>query len=558
VTTTAESYSVKRSGAKAPISTHPAFPAIVALWFSALLGLGSLVLPVALLEKLVTVTGLASFVPSAAPPLGFTARVSIALGGSIAGALIGLVLARQVARSHSREPQPRRFETSEASPRRPISADELDEEGLGTESEAAIATKRRSLAMAEDNGPSTFLQTVPLPGAEADAPSALDTPIEDPTSHDDSGEPLADLLELGEFADFEDADEHPVAEADAALDAIRSRIPPHSDTPISQDQTMTDRPNFHPLFAQKEKVDVRLEFGPPRWGEDAADEDAADPLPFAAPSLRRSEPAAYDEEEPAYIEDEHFDEPAAPQLSVIEASDQAEEPQDGRPLEELGLVQLAARLGASLNKRKAQLAAREPVLQAALPPLAGADRFEAAEAEDAARAIADFFGSAEAAAPVAKAESIDTAPAVPAPLRAVSLDAFDEIDEDAFEASLSLPLAGVSSYAEPADEEPSSEFDESDADDGEYSSLLAMKNPFARQQEFVRIEEPEEAEEAFEPTVTFPAPAPEARSDAMARPFDPPRKAPHSATSAIARDPSDAERSLRDALATLQRMSGAA
>ena len=557
MTTTAESYSVKRGGAKAPISTHPAFPAIVALWFSALLGLGSLVLPVALLEKLVTVTGLASLVPSAAPPLGFTARVSIALGGSIAGALIGLVLARQVARSHSREPQPRRFETSGASPRRPISADELDEEGLGAESEAAIATKRRSLAMAEDNGPSTFLQTVPLPGAEADAPPALAASFEDPASHDDSDEPLADLLELGEFADFESSNEHAAEEPDAALDAIRSRIPPRN-APTTQDQPMTDRPNFHPLFAQNEKVDVRLEFGPARWSEDAEDEDAADPLPFAAPSLRRSEPVAYDEKEPAYIEDEPFDEPAAPQLSVIEASDQAEEPQDGRPLEELGLVQLAARLGASLNKRKARLAAREPVLQAALPPLAGADRFEAAEAEDAARAIADFFGSAEAAAPVAKAESIDTAPAVPAPLRAVSLDAFDEIDEDAFEASLSLPLAGVSSYAEPADEEPSSEFDENDADDGEYSSLLAMKNPFARQQEFVRIEEPEEAEEAFEPTVTFPAPAPEARPDAMARPFDPPRKAPHSATSAIARDPSDAERSLRDALATLQRMSGAA
>ena len=48
--TVADSYSVRRGEEKAPISTHPAFPAIVALWFAALLGLGSLVLPAVLLE----------------------------------------------------------------------------------------------------------------------------------------------------------------------------------------------------------------------------------------------------------------------------------------------------------------------------------------------------------------------------------------------------------------------------------------------------------------------------------------------------------------------------
>ena len=40
------------SQVKAPISAHPLFPAIVALWFAALLGVGSLVLPVVLFEKL--------------------------------------------------------------------------------------------------------------------------------------------------------------------------------------------------------------------------------------------------------------------------------------------------------------------------------------------------------------------------------------------------------------------------------------------------------------------------------------------------------------------------
>ena len=223
--------------------------------------------------------------------------------------------------------------------------------------------------------------------------------------------------------------------------------------------------------------------------------DASDPLPFAAPSLHRDEPAD--------AGNEVSGEPAAPQLSVIETPAWAEEPQDGRPLDELGLVQLAARLGASLEKRKAQFAARRPAFPAALAPLAGADLLETAEAEDAARAIADFFSSPEAAASLAKTAASGPASDIPA----------------------SPPPASVSNHTEYGVENSSPEFDRYDTDDDEYGSLLAMKNPFARQQEFVRAEEPEDS------SVTEPA-------------------AP--------RDPADAERRLRDALATLQRMSGAA
>ena len=53
--------------ANAPISAHPAFPAIVALWFAALLGLGSLVLPVAVIERLVMLTHISSIIPAAEP-----------------------------------------------------------------------------------------------------------------------------------------------------------------------------------------------------------------------------------------------------------------------------------------------------------------------------------------------------------------------------------------------------------------------------------------------------------------------------------------------------------
>lgn len=87
----------KRSASKAPISTHPAFPAIIALWFAALLGIGSLIVPVILFERISAITGLSAVVPSAQAPLGFTARGIIALVAAGSGIVIGLFLARKVA-----------------------------------------------------------------------------------------------------------------------------------------------------------------------------------------------------------------------------------------------------------------------------------------------------------------------------------------------------------------------------------------------------------------------------------------------------------------------------
>ena len=122
-----------------------------------------------------------------------------------------------------------------------------------------------------------------------------------------------------------------------------------------------------------------------------------------------------------------------------------------------------------------------------------------------------------------------------------------------------------------ADQDDSVELGEpGEEEEGDYSSLLEMKNPFVRQQEFVRVEEPEDTAAAIEPTVTFPTPAPtysvhagpEQTATATPRLFDPPKNPAKSAIPAPAampsQDPGDAERNLRAALATLQRMSGAA
>ena len=75
------------------IVAHPWFPKVIGLWFAALFGLCSLALAPELLERIVTTLGIDRIVPAAAPPLGQTARLLLALGmagvGEIAGLLIG-------------------------------------------------------------------------------------------------------------------------------------------------------------------------------------------------------------------------------------------------------------------------------------------------------------------------------------------------------------------------------------------------------------------------------------------------------------------------------------
>tara|TARA_R110002072_G_scaffold121321_9_gene254924 strand:- start:9098 stop:10501 length:1404 start_codon:yes stop_codon:yes gene_type:complete len=87
-----------------PLTAHPAFPAIVALWFAALLGLGTFVVPPANFEGLVVGSGLADLIPAAAPPLGDTARIAISAVAALLGALLGLAIAARIRKLHD-EPQ---------------------------------------------------------------------------------------------------------------------------------------------------------------------------------------------------------------------------------------------------------------------------------------------------------------------------------------------------------------------------------------------------------------------------------------------------------------------
>ena len=144
----------KRGGGKPSVAAHPVFPAVVALWFAALFGIGSLIVPAPLIESVLAATGISAIIPAAAPPLGFTARSLIAVVATVLGALLGIWAARRVGQAHGRT-------KGASAPRRLQDADELveleDDDDFDTGPQfaeqlaapAPVAGRRRALAMEE-------------------------------------------------------------------------------------------------------------------------------------------------------------------------------------------------------------------------------------------------------------------------------------------------------------------------------------------------------------------------------------------------------------------------
>ena len=562
--TNSEAQPREAAPSKSSIVAHPWFPKMIGLWFAALFGLCSLALAPEMLERIVTMLGIDRIIPAAAPPLGQTARLLLALGMAGVGEIAGLLIGARLAAPKRSEPVRRRglksaaadAETSEDAPqlrdrdrhpdapaRKPLSAVSDLRENLG-ENLGGIdnALRRRALASEAEHAPRPFIEVAPLPGGE--------------------WQPVA------------------VAEPEAA-------------------------PAVAFVAEQPEPVEVfdLAQFNVP---SEAEAEPEAPPAPFAAPTVSS---AAF---VPAFMPHEPTLAPAGPAPAEIATAS----------LEQLGVVQLSERLALALQARR-ERRSQAPV---AVPPVAW-PVVTAVEEPDFADPVAiapveeppqpePFMTEEPVSAPATPAPTYTPAPFAARPLFAPL--AADDADEDheipALARSLTMPRLGRSGLAEPA---PASAPEASSPDltrgleilarrapkaavehdvpveDGDspddiggsadaeeltdevleegYSSLLAMGSGFQRP-EAVRIEEPQSDE--IEPVVIFPGQGARVAGETpngfgaslnapFARPGTAPVKAP--ATSIVAAseelatqaDPDETDRALRAALASLQRISGA-
>ncbi len=281
----------------------------------------------------------------------------------------------------------------------------------------------------------------------------------------------------------------------------------------------------------------------------------------------------------------------------------------GAELDELSQVELLERLALSLQRRRNS----QPSASTGAAPAHAAT--EAPEQPSVVVETTPKDGTGHTQAEVRVPEAFEPAAiprtepvAMPAALRPIGID--DEDDDDLLPSF--VPPRHISMPQEPATEpnapaqqdEPAEATGGEPPEDGEdentvvleegYSSLLDLSRPAPGRQQFVRIEEPEVLASEIEPVVIFPgqeaakdapfARAPASQPEEAAAPFAKPaeQEAAQAAPAPAApftqppdetatfgqppfappqkqqRDPEETERALRSALATLQRMSGAA
>lgn len=174
-----------------PITAHPMFPFVTGLWLATGLGFGSFALAPALLEGPVVALGIPALVPAAAPPLGFTARALVALIMLIVGAVAGYMIGRRIGQPKAEAPVRMRSVGEPAGRRRALgeshAADvQVAEVEVNT---PAAESPRHSIMAVEDLGAPLDApfehEQVLLPAAEvqddlADQPAALSEPEESP------------------------------------------------------------------------------------------------------------------------------------------------------------------------------------------------------------------------------------------------------------------------------------------------------------------------------------------------------------------------------------------
>lgn len=573
--------------AQQPITAHRLFPAVVALWAAALFGLGSFAVAPQFLERAVVAIGLPAIVPATAPPLGFTARALLALALTGIGAIVGLLIGRRL-RAEGASPRRRRMNPAagratgftsgadapkvrardahpDAPPRKPLT---LSEDLVAPDTVEPV-TRRRALAFPEPVSAFDPVEGVPLPGhdpwQDADSPAEVAhvAPFDTATISTpglDSEPEWRDVFDGG----FEPAPAD-WGKADSAFEPAVSQEA--DDEPIvAEDADAGHGDQFAPFGP------APTAFSPVATSEN---DDISSALPpFAAPLVA----AGY---RPA----------DTPVETVPVASIAPRSPVADLPLDELGLVQLIERLALAMVERRERREARQAHGNATVIP-----------ADEGAMDLPDHAAGPEA--PVAEADPspkllTQTVEAVAGPERFVPAEPprFDAqepqrvvslrpavgaendfpvgataLDDDWDDGEVAIPRFLSVAHVPPATD--ASDATESDAPAEElYSSLLDITTPPAVRQEFVRVPDAPmgegEADAELEPVVIFPGQGPRGNNSApFERPASAnlapgagvgPRPAMGAATSALAApstlpDPAEADRALRAALATLQRM----
>ncbi len=637
---------------------------MVALWFGALFGLGSLAIRTSLLEALVLSTHLDAVLEFVAPPLGMKARIILALCLAVLGGMVGAAFARRLARpkperrERKRKAAPARRPSPESRLSEPVAAapvdDDRQQDETGKPDDASESVpfhhrRRRSLAVEQDYEPEYARDAAPLPGA---SPQILDvTKFDFAASYSPEGQSQNDdagqTLDLGAFV----APDAPDGEFTAMRRGALHTPPP---APMEEHPEMHSgyKPNPYDMtppqysgigLPQSNVAAMPQSDQPPNHsghiGSTAIPSDTALPrftLPSAEQSLFGGQAEAEPEREAAEVRQVFADplaqaaraptsvSPQEPEVTVghfgaaepsaeasevrqqqfaapVAAEEQASQPEappvadrqsgsaatriSGIDLGDLSHVELIERLALSLQRRRETVEATPVSMSSDAETSVSADSsipvgvpFHADFAQVSAvvpepASMQTFVSEAEAhvAQPFAAPPSPQLPPAM-RPLDPVNFEPEGDIPDFAFPRQVAAPSA-----IGPDERVEAGEPEQDEAPEEGYSSLLDLNRPTELRQQFIRIEEPEPHENTVEPVVVFPGQA--ARSGArigvqeigagqadqgaasVLRRFDQPGESqsqPTPFTPAPARDPEETQRALRSALATLQRMSGAA
>ncbi|HMP55674.1 MAG TPA: hypothetical protein PKD92_03775, partial [Novosphingobium sp.] len=508
-----------------PITRHPLFPVLVALWFAALFGLGSLAVRIGLVEALVLRLRLDLILPFAAPPLGMKARVLIALAMATTGALAGLWLGRRLGQAGQPRPQGSASGGIADSLKRVIARDM-----------PAPAARRRSLAVDDQRSQGWAGDIAPLPGDRPQVLSASDYDFIEPLPEHE-----ADPVE-GVYADRFDAPEVGAAEPapldlDGFLPAAEAPLAeapqPRALAPDAAWAPVAPRPFDGPSPAPEPQAPAEPLFaGRPFAPPPAAAVQGPD-LPLdVAPAMPAAEPEAAVPAEPARGQAEagmtHLDlvnqlaeamQARRERLAAVRARAEPEEPAPAMPSQVAMPSPVAGPEPVSATTASFEPVRFEPVIFEPVGEAAHAlqENGPAPAAGPAASAPLPRLGdspAAEAPAPL---------PQMPTALRPLSFhDHEDDADFDTSHAPpRSIGLSPVQADGMDAADDGNEPRDEAEAaledalEDG-YSSLLDLSRPVQPRASFIRIEDPdsEAAAPEPEPVVIFPGQAP--------RPFDGP------------------------------------